>query len=122
MQISNRWKATKEEWAILSYYQRFESLVAFVLTIVIGLTILVALYQLTTDVVLGLGRGVLDPFDHDVFQKIFGEIMTLLIALEFNHTLQYVVRREQSIVQTKVVVLIALLAVVASSLFSKFKT
>ncbi|MBP1152010.1 MULTISPECIES: phosphate-starvation-inducible PsiE family protein [Methylocaldum] len=112
MQISNRWKATKEEWAILSYYQRFESLVAFVLTIVIGLTILVALYQLTTDVVLGLVRGVLDPFDHDVFQKIFGEIMTLLIALEFNHTLQYVVRREQSIVQTKVVVLIALLAVV----------
>ncbi|WP_434112846.1 phosphate-starvation-inducible PsiE family protein [Methylocaldum sp. GT1TLB] len=112
MQISNRWKATKEEWAILSYYQRFESLVAFVLTIVIGLTILVALYQLTTDVVLGLVRGVLDPFNHDVFQKIFGEIMTLLIALEFNHTLQYVVRREQSIVQTKVVVLIALLAVV----------
>lgn len=112
MQISNRWKATKEEWAILSYYQRFESLVAFVLTIVIGLTILVALYQLTTDVVLGLVRGVLDPFDHDVFQKIFDEIMTLLIALEFNHTLQYVVRREQSIVQTKVVVLIALLAVV----------
>ncbi|MVF23801.1 hypothetical protein EVC37_19610 [Methylocaldum sp. BRCS4] len=46
MQISNRWKATKEEWAILSYYQRFESLVAFVLTIVIGLTILVVLIAL----------------------------------------------------------------------------
>ena len=36
--------------------------------------------------------------------------MTLLIALEFNHTLQYVVAREQSIIQTKVVLLIALLA------------
>ena len=36
--------------------------------------------------------------------------MTLLIALEFNHTLQYVVKREQSIIQTKVVLLIALLA------------
>ncbi len=30
--------------------------------------------------------------------------------MEFNHTLQYVVRREQSIIQTKVVLLIALLA------------
>jgi uncharacterized membrane protein (DUF373 family) len=42
---------------------------------------------------------------------VFGEILTLLIALEFNHTLQYVVAREQSIIQTKVVLLIALLAV-----------
>jgi len=112
MQILNRWKATKEEWAILSYYQRFESLVALALTIVIGLTIMVALYQLTSSVISDLVRGVLDPFDPGAFQKIFGEIMTLLIALEFNHTLQYVVRREQSIVQTKVVVLIALLAIV----------
>ena len=42
---------------------------------------------------------------------MFGEILTLLIALEFNHTLQYVVKREQSIIQTKVVLLIALLAI-----------
>jgi hypothetical protein len=45
-----------------------------------------------------------------LFQIIFGEIMTLLIAVKFNHTLQYVVTREQSIIQTKIVVLIALLA------------
>jgi uncharacterized membrane protein (DUF373 family) len=30
--------------------------------------------------------------------------------MEFNHTLQYVVAREQSIIQTKVVLFIALLA------------
>ena len=36
--------------------------------------------------------------------------MTVLIALEFNHTLQYVVSREQSIIQTKIVLLISLLA------------
>jgi uncharacterized membrane protein (DUF373 family) len=33
-----------------------------------------------------------------------------LIALEFNHTLQYVVNRTQSIIQTKILLLIALLA------------
>ena len=38
-------------------------------------------------------------------------VMTLLIALEFNHTLRYVVTKHQSIIQTKIVVLIALLAV-----------
>jgi uncharacterized membrane protein (DUF373 family) len=52
----------------------------------------------------------LDPLDAKVFQALFGDIVTLLIALEFNHTLQYVVAREQSIIQIKVVLLIALLA------------
>lgn len=42
---------------------------------------------------------------------MFGEILTLLIALEFNHTLQFVVSRQQSIIQTKIVLLIALLAI-----------
>ena len=100
-----------KEWAILSYYQRFEGVVAFVLTIVVALIILVALYRLSASVVAGLVLGVLDPLDPSAFQKVFGEVLTLLIALEFNHTLQYVVRREQSIIQTKVVVLIALLAI-----------
>jgi len=49
--------------------------------------------------------GAVNPLQHEVFQAIFGEIMTLLIALEFNHTLRYVVTRHQSIIQTKVVVL-----------------
>jgi uncharacterized membrane protein (DUF373 family) len=55
--------------------------------------------------------GALDPLDPDIFQSVFGEILTLLIALEFNHTLQYVVKRQQSIIQTQVVLLIALLAI-----------
>jgi uncharacterized membrane protein (DUF373 family) len=54
--------------------------------------------------------GALNPLDYKVFQALFGEIITVLIALEFNHTLQYVVTREQNIIQTKVVMLIALLA------------
>jgi uncharacterized membrane protein (DUF373 family) len=105
------WTRLQTRWAVLSHYQRFEGFVALVLTLVIGLVILVALFRLTFSVVTGLLLGVLDPLDPGVFQAVFGEILTLLIALEFNHTLQYVVKREQSIIQTKVVLLIALLAV-----------
>jgi uncharacterized membrane protein (DUF373 family) len=54
--------------------------------------------------------GAFDPLEHALFQSVFGEIMTLLIALEFNHTLRYFVTKHQSVIQTKVVVLIALLA------------
>ncbi len=78
---------------------------------VIGLIVLVALYRLCVGVVTALVFGAVNPLEHAAFQSIFGEIMTLLIALEFNHTLRYVVTKHQSIIQTKVVVLIALLAV-----------
>jgi len=51
-----------------------------------------------------------NPLEHSVFQRVFGEIMTLLIALEFNHTLHHVVTGERGIIQTKMVILIAELA------------
>ena len=111
MQLSERWNRSKTEWDVLSYYQRFESAVAFALTVVISLVILVALYRLYAEVVTALLFKAVDPLEHAVFQSIFGEVVTLLIALEFNHTLRYVVARHQSITQTKVVLLIALLAV-----------
>jgi uncharacterized membrane protein (DUF373 family) len=107
---STRWKHVQDNWAFLTYYQRFESLVALVLTLVIGLIIVIALFRLTMGVISGLVFGALDPLDHEVFQNVFGEIMTLLIALEFNHTLHLVVKRQESIIQTSVVLLIALLA------------
>ena len=104
------WTRLHTRWAVLSHYQRFEGFVALVLTLVIGLVILVALFRLTFSVVSGLLLGLLDPLDPGVFQTVFGEILTLLIALEFNHTLQYVVARQQSMIQTKVVLLIGMLA------------
>jgi hypothetical protein len=32
MQLSERWHRSKKHWNILTYYQRFESAIAFVLT------------------------------------------------------------------------------------------
>jgi uncharacterized membrane protein (DUF373 family) len=99
-----------EQWRALTAYQRFETVIAAVLTLTISLVIVMGLYRLIAEVVAGLVLGGLNPLNQKVFQGIFGEIMTVLIALEFNHTLQYVVNRQQSVIQTKIVLLIALLA------------
>jgi uncharacterized membrane protein (DUF373 family) len=101
----------EKQWRVLPYYRRFESMVALALTLIVALIIVVALYRLGESVLTGLLIGVLDPLDPAVFQTVFGEILTLLIALEFNHTLEYAVSHEQGIIQTKVVMLIALLAI-----------
>jgi len=91
-------------------YQRFEASVAFVLTVVIAMVVTVALYRLVISVVDTLVLQAVNPLEHSVFQRVFGEIMTLLIALEFNHTLHHVVTGERGIIQTKMVILIAELA------------
>jgi Predicted membrane protein len=105
-----RWSQLRSDWTTLTFYQRFESVVALALTGVIALVIAVALFRLAVQVATGLVLGALDPLEQGIFQSVFGEVLTVLIALEFNHTLLFVVARQQSIIQTKVVLLIALLA------------
>ncbi|MEA2723866.1 MAG: hypothetical protein QOH59_1637 [Gemmatimonadales bacterium] len=110
--LPRSWVEIRRGWVGLSGYERFETLVAFALTLVVGVVILVALYRLIASVLDELVLRSLNPLEPAMFQRVFGGIMTLLIALEFNHTLKYVVSHDRGIIQAKVVILIALLAVV----------
>jgi uncharacterized membrane protein (DUF373 family) len=103
-------RETRRHWPLMTAYERFEHVVAFLLSLVIAMLIAVALIQLYVRVVPLLVSGALDPLDHEVFQGLFGMVMTLLIALEFKHSIVRVALRRESIVQVKTVVLIALLA------------
>lgn len=95
----------------MGFYERFEALVAVVLSWFISVIIVVALFRLGAGIAGELVAGALNPLEHRVFQTIFGEIMTVLIALEFKHSIVRVVARRESIIQVKIVLLIALLAV-----------
>lgn len=103
-------RETRRYWPVMSAYERFEHAIAFLLSFVIAMLIAVALIQLVLRVVPLLLTGALDPLDHEVFQGLFGSIMTLLIALEFKHSIVRVALRSDSVVQVKTVLLIALLA------------
>lgn len=108
-----RWRffsETRKHWPIMSIYERFEQVVAIILSLVIASVIALALLQLITRVILLLLSGAPDPLEHDVFQALFGMIMTLLIAMEFKHSIILVAFRRSSIIQVKTVVLIALIA------------
>lgn len=102
---------TRENWAGLNLYQRFEQIVVLLLGLLISVVIAVALFHLLQTVFELLRLGLLDPSRPEVFQSIFGMIMIVLIALEFNHTIVGVLERGRSIIQVRAVVLIALLAV-----------
>ena len=101
---------TREQWPIMSLYERFEQVVAIVLSLVVAIIIALALVQLVIGVVPLLLTGAIDPLDYEVFQTLFGMIMALLIAMEFRHSIIRVAMRQSSIVQVKTVVLIGLIA------------
>ncbi|WP_043802377.1 phosphate-starvation-inducible PsiE family protein [Arenimonas malthae] len=101
---------TRKHWPIMSVYERFEQVVAIVLSSVIAVVIALALLQLVIRVAMLLFSGAFDPLGNDVFQALFGMIMTLLIAMEFKHSILLVALRRSSIIQVKTVVLIALIA------------
>jgi uncharacterized membrane protein (DUF373 family) len=108
--VPRDWTDVRRDWPVLTAYERFEALLAIALRLVIGLVILVAFYRLVSDVLETVVFRSLNPLEHSVFERVFGEILTLLIALEFNHTLQYIVSDERGVIRAKIVILIALLA------------
>jgi uncharacterized membrane protein (DUF373 family) len=103
---------TGNEWNALSFYGRFEQVVTWILTVLISVIIAVALFRLVVTIVQALLSGALNPLSHQEFELIFGMTMTLLIAMEFNHSILQTMERLHHVVQVKTVVLISILALV----------
>jgi uncharacterized membrane protein (DUF373 family) len=112
LSLASEMKELHFKWQTLSLYEKFEQTVVAVLTLVIAIIVATATWQLLLHT-LKLTRGHLDNLaDPQVFQSLFGMVLTVLIALEFKHTLLVVRHHRRAIVQVRAVVLIALLALV----------
>jgi len=98
-------------WRELGFYERFEQVVAIFLSILISIIIFFACFQIALDVydLIILKDDLTAP---DTFRNLFAGILTVLIALEFNHSIVKVIERKQSIIQVRIVVQIAILAMV----------
>jgi uncharacterized membrane protein (DUF373 family) len=104
--------AARGGWKLLTVYQKFEHVVILLLTSLIALIIVLAVWNLALKVADSIFRSGFDPTDYEAFQAIFGMILTVIIALEFKRSLLIIAERKQSVVQVRTVLLIALLAVV----------
>jgi uncharacterized membrane protein (DUF373 family) len=102
----------RSKWQTLSLYERFQQAVVAILTLVIGVIVTISTWQLLLHTLRLVKSHVVNPADPQVFQGLFGMVLTVLIALEFKHTLLVVKHHRRAIVQVRAVVLIALLALV----------
>ena len=113
MQWQERFRRARAEWMLLSFYERFEQTVILILTGLIAIFVVFAVWNLALKIFQAiLAPGTFDPTDYSVFQAIFGAIFTVIIALEFKRSLLVLSERRTGVVQVRAVVLIALLAVV----------
>ena len=112
MQWQERFRRARAEWMLLRFYERFEQVVILILTGLIAIVVVFAVWNLA----LKIFHAVLAPqtFDPPIFGVPggIGAIFTVIIALEFKRSLRVVAQRQESIVQVRTVVLIALLAIV----------
>ena len=113
MQWQERFRRARAEWMLLTFYERFEQVVILILTGLIAIVVVFAVWNLALKIFHAvLAPQGFDPTDYSVFQAIFGAIFTVIIALEFKRSLLVVAERQESIVQVRTVILIALLAIV----------
>jgi uncharacterized membrane protein (DUF373 family) len=110
MGMRRTWEAFRSDWRLMTLYERFEQLVAVILVAAIAAVVLVALWNLMSHILELVVKANLNPQNHAVFQRVFSGIMTLLIALEFKHSILRWAVREESIIQVKTVLVIAILA------------
>ena len=113
MALREELKAGQERWRRLTVYLKFEHAVVLVLTVLISVIIVSAIWKLAVKILLSLVLSdTFDLTDLAAFQSVFGMIFTVIIALEFKRTLLLVTERTDSVVQVRAVILIALLAIV----------
>jgi uncharacterized membrane protein (DUF373 family) len=125
--ISERTKAPATEiqkyWSVMTLYERFEHIVVIILSAIISIVILFALLQLIREVyTLLVSEVLITPLNHGVFQVVFGMIMTLLIAMEFKHSILKVLQRQAHIIQARGVIIIAMLALSRKLIILDFST
>jgi uncharacterized membrane protein (DUF373 family) len=123
MKLRDELTAARVKWGLMTLYEKFEHAVIIVLTTLIAIVILMAVWNLTLKVLAAIVlSGGFDPTDYTVFQTVFGMIFTVLIALEFKRSLLVVAERRTGIVQVRTVILIALLAIVRKLLIIDLST
>lgn len=102
------------------WYRWFERLVVAALTLMISLAVVLTLAQAAMALYTTFASES-HLMDHDAFIKVFGTFMTVLIAMEFNHTVLPDITTRAPRVKVRAVLLVALLALARKVVLVDFK-
>jgi uncharacterized membrane protein (DUF373 family) len=109
MRMQDEFREAGRAWSALTIYGRFEHAIVLVLTVLIAIVVVSATWHLAIGIGPLIFTGAFNPADQAQFQEIFGMIVIVIIALEFEHSLLVVLTRQESIIRLRTVIVIAML-------------
>src|SRR5258708_20971202 len=112
MRLQDEVREARQAWSSLTVYGRFEYCVVLILTVLIAIVVAAATWYLAINIGLLVFTGAFAATNQIVIQGIFGMIIIVIIALEFEHSLLVVLARQESIIRLRTVLVIAMLAMV----------
>lgn len=113
--------ALKKEWKDLTLHERFEQIVSRIIMLFIAAVIVYSLVLVAIELVKDFTQSP-DFLGTELLQDVFGSLLTVLILLEFNHSIATSLSNKSGILQVRVVVLIAILVVARKIILLDFKT
>ncbi len=111
----------RRDWKRYMSYERFEHVVTRIIMLFVGVVIVYSLILVAIELVVDFQLGP-QFVESELMQDIFGSILTILILLEFNHSIAVALARRSGVIQARIVVLIAILVVARKLILLDFKT
>jgi uncharacterized membrane protein (DUF373 family) len=114
-------KTLKRLWKEMTYYEQFEQIVSRIVMVLIAALIVYLLIFIAVDLFDEFKRG-LALADVEALKDVFGSILTILILIEFNHSIALALSKRSGVLQARFIVLIAILVIARKVILLDFST
>lgn len=111
----------KQQWGGLSGYERFEQIVSRLVMLLISLVIVYSLILISVTLFKQITFDTAFP-DKAALSDVFGSILTVLILIEFNHSIALALKQRSGVLQARYVVLITILVIARKVILLDFST
>ena len=102
-------------------YERFEGLISRLIMVVLGFLTVYALLAAGIELANDLRLGT-DFIEKELLQDTFGSILTVLILLEFTHSVYASIKNRSVVIEARAIVLIAVIVISRKLILVDFKS
>lgn len=111
----------KKPGGIYQFYVRFELIVSTVLLVFVSLIIVYSLFVLAMTLFDQFTAGA-HPVELTALKDTFGLVLSVLILIEFNHSIALAMRRRSGVLQVRVIVLISIVVIARKLILLDYTT
>ncbi len=100
----------RQKLLVLVDYERFESIALRYVQLLLAVMTIFAIALVTIEIVRDFGLGE-EFMDKEVLRDAFGSLLSVLILIEFNHSVHVAIKHRSGAIQARMVVLIAVMVI-----------